>query len=115
MWHDIQILWIKWTMLSDLDRWVVAFYAMQVADAISTYVAIKMGGSEGNPLAKKIMAKLGVIPTLVGGKALVCASIYYNAHLIDPRLLMLLTVFYLGVVAWNTKQIVELRKRSFRN
>lgn len=98
-------------MYNPVELWALVFYVMQVADATTTYIAIKMGGSEGNPIARWMFDKFGMIPTMLVVKALSIASVYYGANEMGADVLTFWTLFYVGVVVWNVAQINKLRSR----
>ena len=109
--YELQLAWAKWMMIDRVVIWAVIFYALQVADALTTYYAIKMGGSEANPVVRKLMQAIGVLPAMLAFKALSVAAVYFGAYAMGADVLMFWVLFYVGVVGWNVVQIKKLRSR----
>ena len=91
------------------ERWLVAFAAVNVLDAALTLYALKLGGSEGNPLLRAMMRR--VHPALVlaatKGAYIVAVGAFLPAV---ASWLPWMTAFFVAVCAWNTVQIVKLRR-----
>lgn len=111
--NDILYQFALWRgQYTAVELWAMCFYALQVGDAITTYVALKMGGREGNPVVRKVIETIGLIPALLIFKALSVAGVYYGANAMGADVLTFWTLFYVGVVGWNIAQINKLRGRK---
>ena len=88
--------------------WFILFAVLNAADAATTLAGLKRGAREANPVMRALFAKLGPAPVLIAWKAVFLGAMFYFLPVIDVRALMVLCVFYAGVVAWN---IVQLRSR----
>lgn len=85
------------------------FAALQVADIASTYIALQRvtGAYEANPLLNKLFSKVGVLPALLGVKALMGVAIY---ALSPPTIVApVLVAAYAYVVGNNVKIILEAK------
>jgi len=110
---DLWYQYLLWhSMVDPVDMLAVAFYLTQIGDFVTTYSALKMGGSEGNPVVRKLMDTIGVVPTMLLFKMLSVALVYYGAHIMGADILMLIVVFYVGVIVWNVAQINKLLQRG---
>lgn len=85
--------------------WFLLLVALNVADAVTTTMGIKRGARELNPVMRVLMAKVGPLPALLGWKGAFLGVMFYFLPVIDPRAMMVLCVFYAGVVGWNIFQI----------
>lgn len=110
--YELQLAWAWWNATDILWRWTMAFCVLQVADFATTYIAIKMGGAEANPVVRWAIENLGLLPSLIGFKALSIAGVYYGAAKMGVDAVMIWTVFYVAVVIWNIAQINKLRGRK---
>ena len=93
------------------ERWLAAFAAVNVLDAALTLYALKLGGSEGNPLLGALMRR--VHPALVLAAAKGAYIVLVGAWLpaVSPWLPWM-TAFFVAVCAWNVVQIRRLRKTT---
>ena len=93
------------------ELWLAAFAAVNVLDAALTLYALKLGGSEGNPLLGALMRR--VHPALVlattKGAYIVLVGAWLPA--VSPWLPWV-TAFFVAVCAWNAVQIRRLRKTT---
>lgn len=65
---------------------VLALAALQVGDAVTTAINLKRpGGKEHNPLIRKLMDKLGVLPALVV-KGVIVTALGYGIYRLTPSL-----------------------------
>lgn len=87
----------------------IALAALQVGDAITTAINLsRPGGKEHNPIIRKLIAKLGMVPALVV-KGLVVSALGYGIYALTPYLpphfatvvLGAATAFYGFIVARN--------------
>ena len=90
------------------ERWLAAFAAVNVLDAALTLYALKLGGTEGNPLIRALMRRLPAAAALalVKGAYIVAVAIWLGD--IAPWLPWL-TGLFAGICAWNVVQIVRAR------
>lgn len=88
--------------------WFAVFVAVNVLDAALTLYAIKLGGSEGNPLLGAIMRRVHPALALaaIKGAYIVLAGALLPA--VAPWLPWV-TAFFVAVCAWNAVQIGKLR------
>jgi hypothetical protein len=81
------------------------FIALQVLDIISTVIALQDPAHEANPVMKKIMDTLGVVPALVLVKCAVVGFLWYYQALIPAEVFWALSGFYVWIVFNNIKVI----------
>ena len=110
--YELQLMWAKWQMIDRVVILANLFYILQIADALTTYYALKLGGSEANPVVRKLMDAIGVLPAMLAFKALSIAAVYFGAYSMGADVLMLWCVFYVVVVIWNVAQINKLRSQK---
>lgn len=84
--------------------------ALQVADGWTTYQAIRLGGSEKNPVVAWLMRQIGVVPGLVLAKGAVAYIVLYALH--GAPWMWAALVLYSAVVANNVRVIRDLRELS---
>ena len=78
--------------------------ALQVADAFLTVKILKDGGQELNPVMRWVMGKLGVVGAMAAVKTpfvLLVAAVW------TETLTFWVCVLYIGVVGWNTYQVLK--------
>lgn len=82
------------------------------ADVITTVVGLKsVHAYETNPLLSPLMAKIGVLPTMLLGKAIFLPIVYLlGMNLIA---LSILNLIYVYVITNNIKIIFNLRKTAY--
>jgi hypothetical protein len=85
---------------------IYIFIALQVLDAVSTVIALDGGGHEVNPILKKIMDKIGVIPALVLVKGAAIAFFWYYQELLPDPLVLLLCLGYVWIL-YNNIQVIR--------
>ena len=78
--------------------------ALQVADAFLTVKILKGGGQELNPVMRWAMGKLGVVNALA---ALKTPFVLLVAAVWNETLTFWVCVLYIGVVGWNTYQVLK--------
>ena len=78
---------------------LLLFSALQIADAYTTYRILSEGGKELNPAMRWVMDKLGIVQGLALMKLLTIGAV---AVVYNETLTFWLSVFYAGVVGWNT-------------
>ena len=82
---------------------------MQVLDIVTTYVVLKKGGVELNPIMRKLFDKFGVIPTLLVSKVILLAVVFYGYDqansTVSNIVLTLLCAMYTFVLANNFKAV----------
>lgn len=81
---------------------------LNIADGVTTYIALKNPAlEEKNPLLKFLMAKIGIVPTIVSAKVALPVLVY----LFGMNLVLLLVVngIYVVIVGNN---IIQIRRGS---
>lgn len=93
---------------------LVLFAALQVLDIWTTYTALKLGGSELNPVMRWIMSRFGVLPALLFMKIVVVALAYKYIYPVPDLAWVLgaVSAFYAYVVYNNIKAIKTLKTRG---
>lgn len=77
---------------------------LQIADAFTTVHILKNGGREANPFMNWLFQKYGTEVSLGVMKLLVVGAV---AAAWNETLAFWICVLYIGVVGWNTYQIVK--------
>ena len=93
------------------ERWLAAFVLVNVLDAALTLWALKLGGSEGNPLLGALMRRVHPALVLAATKGAYIVAVGVMLAQIAPWLPWM-TAFFVAVCAWNAWQIVKLRKTT---
>ena len=93
------------------ERWLAAFVLVNVLDAALTLYALKLGGSEGNPLLGALMRRVHPALVLAATKGAYIVLVGAWLPAVAPWLPWM-TAFFVAVCAWNTVQIVKLRKTT---
>ena len=93
------------------ERWLAAFAAVNILDAALTLWALKLGGSEGNPLLGALMRRVhpALVLAVTKGAYIVLVGAWLPA--VSPWLPWM-TAFFVAVCAWNVVQIGKLRKTT---
>jgi len=93
------------------ERWLAAFVLVNVLDAALTLYALKLGGSEGNPLLGALMRRVhpALVLAVTKGAYIVLVGAWLPA--VAPWLPWM-TAFFVAVCAWNVVQIRRLRKTT---
>ena len=93
------------------DLWFAAFVAVNILDALLTLYAIKLGGSEGNPLLGALMRRVhpALVLAVTKGSYIVAVGAFLPA--LAPWLPWL-TALFVAVCAWNAVQIGKLKKTT---
>ena len=90
-------------------HWLALFVAVNVADALLTLYALKLGATEANPLMRAAMRVMPAPVALLAVKGAYIIAV--GAMLTDVApWLPLLTGVFAAICAWNAGQIVKLRK-----
>ena len=95
-------------------HWLAAFVAVNVVDAMLTLYALKRGASEANPLMKQAMRLMPAPVALLaikGAYVVAVAVLLAEAAPLPPWL----TAFFTAVCAWNTIQILKMRRNPTTN
>jgi hypothetical protein len=79
--------------------------ALQVADIVTTVIALQGPAHESNPILKKIMDRIGVVPTLLIVKGGFIAFLWYYQATLPVEVLGMLCVFYAWIVVNNIQTI----------
>ena len=93
------------------ELWLSAFAAVNVLDAALTLYALKLGGSEGNPLLGALMRRLHPALVLASTKGAYIVLVGAVLPALAPWLPWM-TAFFVAVCAWNAVQIRRLRKTT---
>ena len=93
------------------ERWLAAFVLVNVLDAALTLYALKLGGSEGNPLLGALMRRVHPALVLAATKGAYIVAVGVMLAQIAPWLPWM-TAFFVAVCAWNVVQIRRLRKTT---
>ena len=90
--------------------WFAAFVVVNILDAALTLYALKLGGSEGNPLLGALMRRVhpALVLAVTKGAYIVLVGAWLPA--VSPWLPWM-TAFFAAVCAWNAVQIVRARCR----
>jgi hypothetical protein len=93
------------------ERWLAALVLVNVLDAALTLYAIKLGGSEGNPLLGALMRRVhpALVLAVTKGAYIVLVGALLPAV---ASWLPWMTAFFVAVCAWNVVQIRRLRKTT---
>jgi hypothetical protein len=86
---------------------LIIFFVLQVADAATTVVALRLGGAEDNPLIQMFMS-IGPVAGLILAKTLVLLIAFGCALSSRARVLRGANVVFTGIVAWNLIVIARL-------
>jgi len=81
--------------------------ALQLADCITTYIALQGANHEANAFLAKLFAKVGLVPGLLLTKLPLIAIVWFGKDLIHPYVFIALCVLYLWVVVNNVKVILK--------
>ena len=93
------------------ERWLAAFVLVNVLDAALTLWALKLGGSEGNPLLGALMRRVHPALVLAATKGAYIVLVGAVLPAVSPWLPWM-TAFFVAVCAWNAVQIRRLRKTT---
>lgn len=93
------------------ERWLAAFAAVNVLDAALTLYALKLGGTEGNPLLGALMRRVHPALVLAATKGAYIVLVGAWLPAVAPWLPWM-TAFFVAVCAWNVVQIMRLRKTT---
>ena len=93
------------------ERWLAAFVLVNVLDAALTLYALKLGGSEGNPLMRALMRRVHPALVLAVTKGAYIVLVGALLPAMAPWLPWM-TAFFVAVCAWNVVQIRRLRKTT---
>ena len=93
------------------ERWLAAFVLVNMLDAALTLYALKLGGTEGNPLLGALMRRVhpALVLAVTKGAYIVAVGAFLPA--VAPWLPWM-TAFFVAVCAWNVVQIVKLKKTT---
>ena len=90
-------------------HWLSLFVVVNVADALLTLYALKLGASEANPLMKQAMRLMPAPVALLAVKGAYIIAVGVMLAEAAPWLPWL-TAFFAAICAWNVFQILELRR-----
>jgi len=92
------------------ELFAVAFLLMQALDGLTTYVILKRGGRELNPVMQIAMNFLGVLPALIVVKMTVIAVFAAYANEIPLWAWMVTIGIYMFVLVNNFKVLEDMDK-----
>lgn len=84
--------------------------ALQVADGLTTYLALKKGAAEGNPIMRKLFEKIGMVPALIITKGALMAIVWHWRDVLGALWLAVFCAVYLAVAVNNVR--VARRQRT---
>ena len=93
------------------NHWLALFIAANVLDAALTLYALKLGGSEGNPLLRAMMRRVHPALVLAATKGAYIVLVGAVLPAVAPWLPWM-TAFFAAVCAWNVVQIGKLKKTT---
>ena len=93
------------------NHWLALFIAANVLDAALTLYALKLGGTEGNPLLGALMRRVHPALVLAATKGAYIVLVGAWLPAVSPWLPWM-TAFFAAVCAWNAVQIRRLRKTT---
>ena len=76
------------------------FVLLQLADVITTVIAIEYGGAEGNPLIKHFMLA-GTLQGLILSKIVVLSAALLAVRTGRPRVIRWSNIAFIVIVLWN--------------
>ena len=88
--------------------WFAAFVVVNILDAALTLWALKLGGTEGNPLMRALMRRVHPALVLAVTKCSYIVAVGAFLPAVAPWLPWM-TAFFAAVCAWNVVQIVRAR------
>lgn len=80
---------------------IVILTILQIADSVLTYLLLKSGGSELNPVMRWLMGGIGIVPALILVKSLMLVYLIWASVL---WLNIAACIVYTLVVLWNFKE-----------
>lgn len=90
---------------------VILLALLQIGDLLTTEKILGAGGKELNPVMNYLFSKFGMHNVLVvKAVAVSCFGIW--VYTIYPLVLIPLCVLYLGVVGWNSYQILNTKGKN---
>ena len=91
--------------------WFAAFVLVNLLDAGLTLYALKLGGTEGNPLMRALMRRVHPALVLAATKGAYIVAVGAFLPAVAPWLPWM-TAFFVAVCAWNAVQIGKLKKTT---
>lgn len=85
--------------------------ALQVADIVTTIIALNGPAHESNPILKKLMDKIGIVPALVLVKGGFIAFLLYFQTMLPQAVIWLLCAFYTYIIYHNVQTIRKGRAK----
>lgn len=79
--------------------------ALQVADLVTTVLALRGKAVKSNPIVKKVMDLIGVVPALLLLKGIVIALFIYYQDSLQVEIVWILCLVYVAVVINNIQVI----------
>ena len=95
-------------------HWLALFVAVNILDAVLTLYALKLGASELNPLMRLAMRVMPAPVALLAVKGAYIIAVGVMLAEAAPWLPWL-TAFFTAVCAWNTIQILKMRRNPTTN
>ena len=91
------------------ERWLAAFAAVNILDAALTLWALKLGGTEGNPLLGALMRRVHPALVLAATKGAYIVAVGAFLPAVAPWVPWLVA-FFVAVCIWNAVQIYKQRR-----
>ena len=88
-------------------RLTLLFVALQIADVVTTLIALRLGGAEQNSLIAHLMV-FGSVEGLLLSKAIVLALALFAVWTLRYRVLRWANIAFTGIVLWNLSIILRL-------
>jgi len=88
-------------------RLTLLFVALQLADVVTTLVALWLGGAEQNSLVSRLMV-FGSVAGLLASKIIVLALGLFAVWTLRYRVLLWANIAFTGIVLWNVSVILRL-------
>ena len=86
---------------------LIVFFVLQLADSATTLLALRLGGTENNPLIHMFMS-IGPVAGLILAKVLVLLIAFGCVLSSRARALRHANIAFTGIVAWNLIVIARL-------
>lgn len=91
--------------------WFALFALANILDGLTTIKALALGGREINPLMRLAMQRLGTVPAIALLKLAMLYAVFSNLGTIILYMPLLVLV-YVGVAAWNLREIARLKAEA---
>ena len=93
-------------MMTPIQTLFAVLVALNIVDVYTTARALALGAREANPVMRKLMDRLGIVPALLLSKAVALGILWWQIdHPWMPYVLSALCALYVYVVANNMRVI----------